>query len=99
MLFVYNPGREDHARFLDSLHSSFVDQHGLRDTQCVVFCHFKPGSKGRPADLCELSYCKISYYHNYKVSQNCIRFCVNITKNSVRLVDTLFTGIITCFYK
>ncbi|XP_071542575.1 intraflagellar transport protein 22 homolog [Panulirus ornatus] len=51
VIFVYNPGREDHARSLESLYTHFVEQQGLRETQCIVFCHFKPGFKGKGAKL------------------------------------------------
>ncbi|XP_042219355.1 intraflagellar transport protein 22 homolog [Homarus americanus] len=50
-IFVYSPGREDHSRYLDTLYTHFVEQQGLRETQCVVFCHYKPGFKGKGAKL------------------------------------------------
>nr|XP_045619768.1 intraflagellar transport protein 22 homolog isoform X3 [Procambarus clarkii] len=46
-----SPGREDHARTLDTLYTHFVEQQGLRETQCVVFCHYKPGFQGKGAKL------------------------------------------------
>ncbi|KAK4297154.1 hypothetical protein Pmani_030402 [Petrolisthes manimaculis] len=51
VLFVYNPGRDDHARILDHFYTQFVEQQGLRETQCIVFCHYKPGTNGKRAKL------------------------------------------------
>ncbi|KAK8719610.1 hypothetical protein OTU49_013916 [Cherax quadricarinatus] len=51
IVFVYSPGREDHARTLDTFYTHFVEQQGLRETQCVVFCHYKPDYKGKGAKL------------------------------------------------
>ncbi|XP_068223177.1 intraflagellar transport protein 22 homolog [Palaemon carinicauda] len=51
VIFVYNPGRDEHAQALDSLHSHFAEQQGVRETQCIVFCHHKPGTRGKGAKL------------------------------------------------
>ncbi|KAK7078854.1 Intraflagellar transport protein 22 [Halocaridina rubra] len=51
VLFVYSPGREDHVRALDSLYTHFVEQQGIQEAQCIVFCLHKPGSKGKGAKL------------------------------------------------
>ncbi|KAL7639051.1 UNVERIFIED_CONTAM: hypothetical protein RMT77_010585 [Armadillidium vulgare] len=51
VIFVYNPGEEDHPRYLDSLHTQFVSHQGLKDVQCVVFCHSKPDSDGYSTKL------------------------------------------------
>lgn len=53
VMFVYNPGREDQARMLDSLYNQFAAQHGVKEAQCVVFCHHKPGAQGKGAKLCK----------------------------------------------
>ncbi|CAL4210624.1 unnamed protein product, partial [Meganyctiphanes norvegica] len=51
VVFVYSPGRDDHARSLDGFYTHFLDQNGLRETQAIVFCHHKPGANGKAAKL------------------------------------------------
>lgn len=53
VIFVYSPGRDEHARVLDNLYTHFAEQQGVSEAQCVVFCHYKPGAKGKGAKLCE----------------------------------------------
>lgn len=55
IIFVYSPGREEHARVLDNLYTHFAEQQAVSEAQCVVFCHYKPGAKGKGAKLCEWS--------------------------------------------
>ena len=55
VVFVYNPGRDDQARTLDSLYNQFAAQHGVREAQCIVFCHHKPGNQGKAGKLCEFA--------------------------------------------
>lgn len=51
VVFVYNPGRDEQARILDSFYNQFAAQQGVREAQCVVFCHHKPGIQGKGAKL------------------------------------------------
>ncbi|KAK8380225.1 hypothetical protein O3P69_016684 [Scylla paramamosain] len=51
VVFVYNPGRDDQARILDSLYNQFAAQQGVREAQCIVFCHHKPGVQGKGGKL------------------------------------------------
>ncbi|XP_037774441.1 intraflagellar transport protein 22 homolog [Penaeus monodon] len=51
IIFVYSPGREEHARVLDNLYTHFAEQQAVSEAQCVVFCHYKPGARGKGAKL------------------------------------------------
>lgn len=53
VMFVYNRGKDEHAKYLEFLHAQFVSQQGLKDNQCIVLCHSKPDSDGYPGKLCK----------------------------------------------
>ena len=43
-----------HSRFLSSRHLHFARQQGLKDNQCMVFVHHKPGQpENSRANLCK----------------------------------------------
>ncbi|CAG2226253.1 IFT22 [Mytilus edulis] len=47
VLFVYNPDQGSHGQDLAKWHECFVQNQGLKDSQCAVFAHHKPGSSDR----------------------------------------------------
>ncbi|KAF2369233.1 P-loop containing nucleoside triphosphate hydrolase [Trinorchestia longiramus] len=52
VIFVCNPGSaEDQKQQLQFLYTQFVQQNGIKDTQCVVFNHQKPNSEPSGAAL------------------------------------------------
>ncbi|CAB4019369.1 intraflagellar transport 22 homolog isoform X3 [Paramuricea clavata] len=44
VLFVYNPDNTSHGKELETLYVHFVQEQGLRDSQCMLFAHHKPGA-------------------------------------------------------
>ena len=54
VLFVYSAARADRdAKELESLYTSFVQQQGLRDSQCVVLAHQQGADPAHAAKLRE----------------------------------------------
>ncbi|XP_046841474.1 intraflagellar transport protein 22 homolog isoform X1 [Xenia sp. Carnegie-2017] len=47
ILFVYNPDQMGHGKQLETLYVHFVQEQGLKDTQCMVFAHHKPGANDK----------------------------------------------------
>ncbi|XP_071181490.1 intraflagellar transport protein 22 homolog [Mytilus edulis] len=47
VLFVYDPDQGSHGQDLAKWHDCFVQNQGLKDSQCAVFAHHKPGSSDR----------------------------------------------------
>ncbi|CAN8015127.1 unnamed protein product [Ixodes persulcatus] len=46
VVFVYSPVHKNIYREFDLWHSHFVQSQGLKDAQCVVFCHRKSSASG-----------------------------------------------------
>ncbi|XP_018008508.1 intraflagellar transport protein 22 homolog [Hyalella azteca] len=52
VIFVCNPDSvEQQQQHLEFLHRQFALQNGLKDSQCVVFCHQKPNTEATGAAL------------------------------------------------
>ena len=53
VLFVYNPGVENHLKELENWHLHFAKELGLKDKQCMIFAHQKPGitAQGKLSEL------------------------------------------------
>ncbi|XP_028396898.1 intraflagellar transport protein 22 homolog isoform X2 [Dendronephthya gigantea] len=47
ILFVYNPDNTNHGKQLETLYVHFVQEQGLRDSQCMLFAHHKPGTNNK----------------------------------------------------
>ena len=49
VVFVYNPDNQQHMRELDNWHLHFAKEIGLKDKQCIILGHQKPGmtAKGK----------------------------------------------------
>ncbi|KAK3084228.1 hypothetical protein FSP39_010300 [Pinctada imbricata] len=43
VIFVFNPDQANHDKDLENWYNYFVENQGLKDSQCVVFAHHKPG--------------------------------------------------------
>ncbi|XP_065055513.1 intraflagellar transport protein 22 homolog [Rhopilema esculentum] len=43
VVFVLNPEKSDQVKDLDNWYLHFVRQQGIKDSQCMVFVHHKPG--------------------------------------------------------
>ncbi|CAH1801181.1 unnamed protein product [Owenia fusiformis] len=44
IIFVYNADVASHERELESWHSAFVQNQGIKENQCIVVAHHKPNS-------------------------------------------------------
>jgi Rab-like protein 5 len=44
VILVFNPDDSSQVRDLESWYRYYVDQQGLRDTQCIIFAHSKQAS-------------------------------------------------------
>ncbi|XP_066920204.1 intraflagellar transport protein 22 homolog [Clytia hemisphaerica] len=45
VLFVYNPTRKSHESELEKWHLHFAKEQGLRNEQCLMMAHVKPGNE------------------------------------------------------
>jgi len=61
-VFVYNPDQPNHDKELDSWYDFIIKNHHLKEPQCHVFAHKKPGTGG---ESCQLSnqFSKIPVFH------------------------------------